>query len=90
MGKDTDTTTFRPEDVEQVPEEPEGDPTAAFPGLPQIKATRVWQCRECGYSPVDEKTGICYNCGRNFVGELIKVPTANEKPPRAGVRSDGQ
>jgi len=89
MGKDPDTTTFDPSLVEQPPEPEEVDPLGAFPGLPVVKASRVWRCRQCGYSPVDEKTGICYNCGRNFAGEEVGVPTANEKPARAQVRSDG-
>jgi hypothetical protein len=90
MSKKTDTTTFDPSDVPDVPEERERDWKGAFPGLPKLSATRVWECRVCGYKPVDEKTGRCYNCGRNYFGEELDVPSANEKPPRAQVRSDGQ
>jgi len=89
VSKDVDTTTFDPSQVEQPPEPEEHDPLGSFPGLPAIKATAVWKCRQCGYYPVDEKTGRCYNCGRNFAGEDGEVPTANEKPARAQVRSDG-
>jgi ribosomal protein L37AE/L43A len=89
MGKDIDTTTFDPSLVEQPDEPKEADPLGAFPGLPRVRATQVWECRHCHFKPVDEKTGICYNCGRNFAGEFVEVPTANEKPARAQVRSDG-
>jgi hypothetical protein len=87
MPDDVDTTTFVPEPVEQDYED--NDPTGAFPGLPAIKATAVWKCRQCGYTPVDEKTGKCYNCGRDFVGEDRGVPAAKDKPARPQVRSDG-
>ena len=90
MPEDIDTTTFVPEDP---PEEYDAgrDPTKGIPEghLPPIVATKVWRCRECGYSPVDEKTGKCYNCGRDFIGEEQGVPTGAERPARPQVRSDG-
>jgi Predicted ATP-dependent serine protease len=89
MARDVDTTTFDPNDVPEVPEPKEKDPTGAFAGLPKLKATHVWKCRQCGYYPVDDKAGRCYNCGRNYFGEDGDVPSANEKPARAQVRSDG-
>lgn len=90
VSRDVDTTTFDPDDVPQPRPEKEKDPKGAFPGLNRLKPTAVWKCRQCGYYPVDEKTGRCYNCGRNYFGEDGEVPSANEKPPRAQVRSDGQ
>jgi hypothetical protein len=89
MPEDIDTTTFDPDLVEQPPEPKEKDPTGSFAGLPRLKPTQVWKCRQCGYYPVDAKRGSCYNCGRNYFGEDGEVPTANEKPARPQVRSDG-
>lgn len=88
MARDTTTFPLVDPDVENdINRDPTG-PVA--PGLGKITPTRVWKCRQCGYAPVDEKTGICYNCGRNFVGEDVGVPDAKDKPARPQVRSDGR
>lgn len=87
MIEDVDTTTFVPELIEEDVEEK--DPTGSFPGLPAPTVTSVWRCRVCGYSPVDQAHGKCYNCGRDFFGEEQGVPDADEKPARPQVRSDG-
>jgi hypothetical protein len=89
MPDTPDTTTFVPELVDED-FDAERDPTGAIPGgLPPIKATDVWRCRVCGYSPVDKTAGKCYNCGRDFVGAEQGVPDVADKPARPQVRSDG-
>jgi len=90
MPRDIDTTTFTPPEPETIDDLPEQDPLRSLPGLPKPKVSRVWECRVCHYSPVDEKTGICYNCGRNWAGEFVGVPDAEDKPARAQIRSDGR
>lgn len=56
----------------------------ALPDL--VKPNATWECRGCGYKPLDKDTEYCVNCGRDWWGAPGRVP--EDKPYRPGIHAD--
>lgn len=90
---DEDTTTFTAPDLIYQDKELR-DPAGPLPGgIPAVhKPTRnePWYCRVCHYLNVDSVSPFCISCGRDSLGQDGQPHPAEDKPPRAGLRSDGR